>query len=149
MNFRRGRVVGWRLWMLCSWLLLASCAAPQRVSYPAYFVWIESDQLHSLMHRLAVSVRTIDVAVRRPTPAGAVAIDRELDSMAANARRYSANRVAASGDILASRHAQFNQNFDEFLASLDRLANRFDASTEDYYELGKLTGLCTACHEFR
>lgn len=146
----RFSVVRWYRWLiLCSSIWLVSCSAPQRVSYPEYFVWLEADQLHSVMHEFATGVRVIDAAAAKQRPSSARVIGRELDSMAAIARRYGANRVAASSDSLVGRHERFNEKFDEFLGSLERLASRFDANPDHYYQLGKLTGLCTACHKFR
>jgi hypothetical protein len=127
---------------------LAACATPERISYPGYFVWIESDQLHSVMHQLASGVRRIDAAATAGGADSRAVIGGELDKMALVAERYLANRAIGSIEDLTATHLQFNSTFAEFLESLGQISARYVTDPNDY-AVGNITGLCMACHGFR
>lgn len=135
--------VGLLLLLLTSALLL-SCDGIRSVTYPPGIHYIDKQEIESTMYNMAVELRQLDALIAAESDSRAVQtrVVAVLDEI---------NRLASSldQDGQSSNHPAIDARLDEFLAQVTRASLQAQRVPPNYYEAGRLSGSCSACHQLR
>lgn len=123
---------------------LSACDRIRSVTYPPGVHYIDKQQIESTMYSMAVELRQLDALITAETDSGlvqtrVVAILEEI------------NRLASSldQDGKPSNHPAIDARLDDFLKQVSRASLMAQLEPPNYYEAGRLSGSCSACHQLR
>jgi hypothetical protein len=131
--------------LLCSGLLF-SCAQIRKVTYPQDYVYLEQKQITSKMALLSFYLRKIDEILLEDSTINSdqqARIEDILMSM-----RDTVNSLGTTGEARTS-HLVIDDHIDQFRSDLNQALFNVRADPPNYFSLGKLSGSCAACHQYR
>jgi hypothetical protein len=130
--------------LLCSGLLL-SCAQTRKETYPDDYVYLEPGQVISKMTLLSSYMRNIDEILLEDSTTSSeqqariedilVSMNDTLDSF-------------VTGNVQTS-HLVIDDHMDQFKSDLNLALFNVRADPPNYFALGRLSGSCAACHQYR
>ena len=130
--------------LLCSGLLF-SCAQTRKTTYPDDYVYLDPGQVISKMDLLSSYMRKIDEILLEDSTTSSeqqARIEGVLVSM---------NDTLVSlitGNVQTS-HLVIDDHIDQFQSDLNLALNNVRADPPNYFALGRLSGSCAACHQYR
>jgi len=135
-------------WLLISLLsagLLIGCAQIRKATYPSDFVYLEQNQIRSEMALLSLYMREIDAILLDDSTVSSAQqeqiikilskIDNSVDSLGA-------------GNI-RTNHLVLDDHIDQFKTDVTVALRDASSDPPNYFALGRLSGGCVACHQFR
>lgn len=131
------------LWFVAS---LSGCAISsiRQLTYPDNIVYIDKNQLHTVMHRMAAEIRLLDVLLADQP----IEPDRH-SQVVGNLERLDQIIAELSVEGVTTNHTVIDEHLGEFRADVARARLMVSANPPNYYWAGRLTGSCSACHQFR
>ncbi len=145
------------LLLICAIALLAtSCAAIRQVTYPTKFVYVEQEEVSSLMHSLASSMHELEKLVNMDdtTAEKQQKILSELEHIEAETAFLASTADPIEVDdeqnnnfkVLRTNHLLLDEHIDDFRNEIATAKRQVMANPPNYYVIGQLTGGCNACH---
>jgi hypothetical protein len=130
--------------LLCSGLLF-SCAQTPKATYPDDYVYLDPGQVISKMTLLSSYMRKID----------GILLEDSITSSEQQARIE--NILVSMNDTLDSfitgnvqtSHLVIDDHIDQFKSDLNLALYNVRADPPNYFALGRLSGSCAACHQYR
>lgn len=125
--------------------LLVGCAQIRKATYPSGFVYLEQKEITNEMLRLSFYMRKIegilsdDAATSSDQQAQIVGLLAKIDA--------STNRLGAGS--VETNHFLIDSRIDQFKADVNTALFDARSNPPNYYALGRLSGSCTACHQYR
>jgi hypothetical protein len=130
--------------LLCSGLLF-SCAQIRKVTYPDDYVYLEPKQVTSKMALLSFYMRKIDEILLEDSTISSdqqTRIENILVSMSETVDSLGTGNVQTS-------HLVIDDHIEQFQSAVNLALNNVRADPPNYFALGKLSGSCAACHQYR
>ncbi len=126
-------------------VFVASCAQIRKVTYPDEFVYLESGDIQTRMHQMAGHLAEIEFLLSTADASSDKTLHNsivaQLDTMTRLARELGAESIGTN-------HLLLDAHMDRFLADVLLAREGAVLDPPNYYQVGKLTGSCGACHEF-
>ena len=125
-------------------MLLTGCAEVRKLTYPPQFVYVDKERLQGSMHRMAAAMGRLDTLVAADSLGASAQTEilAQLDVIDEAAHELSGGKALTNHLLLDEHMAQFNAD-----VAKARLMAR--SSPPNYYYAGRLSGSCSACHQFR
>ena len=130
--------------LLCSGLLF-SCAQIRKVTYPQDYVYLEQKQVTNEMVLLSFYMRKIDAILAEDSTISSeqqARIEDILVSMIDSLNSLETGNVQTS-------HLVLDDHMDQFKSDINLALYNVRADPPNYFALGRLSGGCTACHQYR
>lgn len=133
------------LWvMTVSILVLGACTEIRQITYPDSITYIDSRQMKSVMHEMAGNIALLDALVAKDSlqeidQAQVLTLLDNLDAISL--------RLGASGAV--TNHSAIDEHLPSFREAIARARLMASASPPNYYPIGRVSGACSACHQFR
>lgn len=137
--------VRWLVISLVGAGLLIGCAQIRKVTYPTDFVYLEQTQIRSEMALLSLYMRQIDEILLDDSTVSSEQqgkiisilskVDNSVDSLGA-------------GNI-RTNHLVLDDHIDQFKSDVTLALRDASSDPPNYFALGRLSGSCVACHQFR
>jgi hypothetical protein len=135
-----------RIAAIAALLALCACAGLARevreYTYPQDFEYLDDAQIHSVMGRLAVGVRSLDALLAEGAPREEARRERVIEVLREMER---ASRALGSGDA-RSNHPRLDEGIDAFRERVAAARRGAEAQPPDYYLAGTVSGACRYCH---
>jgi len=131
--------------LLCSGLLF-SCAQIRKATYPDDYVYLEQKQVTSKMALLSFYLRKIDEILLEDST-----INSEQQERIADILMSMSDIVDTLGKTAEAQtsHLVIDDHLDQFRSDLNLALYNVRADPPNYFALGKLSGSCAACHQYR
>ena len=132
------------LTLLCAGLLFG-CAQIRKATYPKDFVYLEQTEISSKMALMSFYMRQIDEillddsAISSEQQRKIVSIVSKIDA--------NANLLGADG--VRTNHLVIDDHIDQFKTDVTVALRDASSSPPNYFALGRLSGSCLACHQYR
>ena len=126
--------------------LMFGCAQIRKVTYPDDYVYLEKKQVSSKMALLNYYMIKIDEILLEDSTINSdqqARIEDILMSM-----RDTVNSLGTTGEARTS-HLVIDDHIDQFRSDLNQALFNVRADPPNYFSLGKLSGSCAACHQYR
>ena len=126
-------------------ILILGCAQIRKVTYPDNFIYLSQKQLSSKMASLSLHMREIDGilqdnwAISSEQQSRIIHILSSIDGIA--------NELGAGNAI--TNHLVIDDHIDQFKSDVNNALFNVRANPPNYFALGKLSGSCAACHQYR
>jgi len=137
--------VRWLVISLLSAGLLIGCAQIRKATYPSDFVYLEQNQIRSEMALLSLYMRQIDEILLDDSTVSSEQqgqiikilskVDNSVDSLGA-------------GNI-RTNHLVLDDHIDQFKSDVTVALRDASSDPPNYFALGRLSGSCVACHQYR
>jgi len=130
--------------LLCSGLLL-SCAQTRKATYPDDYVYLDPGQVISKMALLSSYMRKIDEILLEDSVTSSeqqARIEGILVSMNDTLDSFITGNVQTS-------HLVIDDHIGQFKSDLNLALYNVRADPPNYFALGRLSGSCAACHQYR
>ena len=131
--------------LLCAGLLF-SCAQIRKVTYPDDYVYLEQKQVTSKMALLSFYMRKIDEILLEDSTINSEQQER-IESVLLS-MTDTVDSLSTTGSARTS-HLIIDDHIDQFRSDLNRALFNVRADPPNYFALGKLSGSCDACHQYR
>lgn len=121
---------------------LPACAYVRSVTYPPEFSYLAGDDVSTSMGRMAGHMSHLDSALQNTAmteSARRQAVVTELDGIERVVRDLGAGPTPTN-------HLLIDANIDSFSRSVRRARLAVEREPPDYYQVGRLSGACSACH---
>ena len=121
---------------------LASCSTIRKATYPPGFVYLDNEDVHSAMQKMAISIDRINTLLESPdmTPEQQNAeVIFELDQI----REATEGMTAGAG---ISSHRVISDNLGRFRSRVGEARRDARASPPDYQATASLVRECLSCH---
>jgi len=131
--------------LLCSGLLF-SCAQIRKATYPDDYVYLEQKQVTSKMALLSFYLRKIDEILLEDSTINSEQQERIASIL------VSMNDIVDTLDTTGNAqtsHLVIDDHLDQFRSDLNLALYNVRAEPPNYFALGKLSGSCAACHQYR
>ena len=130
--------------LISSFSMLVACAEIREITYPDSITYIDSRQMKSAMHEMAGNIAMLDRLVAKES---LLDIDQEqvlsiLDNLDAISLR-----LGTSGTV--TNHSAIDEHLPLFQEAIARARLMASANPPNYYPIGRVSGACSACHQFR
>jgi hypothetical protein len=137
--------VRWLVISLVGAGLLIGCAQFRKATYPSDFVYLEDKEVKSKMALMSFYMRQIDEILLDDSTVSSEQQGRILNILSL----IDANADSLGAGSVRTNHLLIDRHIDQFKSDL-AVATR-DASSDppNYFALGRLSGSCVACHQFR
>lgn len=125
-------------------LLVNACSDLRKLTYPENITYIEKNELHDVMQRMSVVLAELDqivAAVTSPHQA-----DRQV---LAQLEKLDLICAELEGGNTITNHSVIDDNIEQFRNDIAHASLMVSAMPSNYYYAGKLSGSCTACHQYR
>jgi hypothetical protein len=132
------------LTLLCAGLLFG-CAQIRKATYPKDFVYLEQTKISSKMALMSFYMRQIDEILLDDSVISSeqqrkiVSIVSKIDA--------NANSLGAAG--VRTNHLVIDDHIDQFKTDVTVALRDASSSPPNYFALGRLSGSCLACHQYR
>ncbi|MDO6459478.1 hypothetical protein Q4485_02100 [Granulosicoccaceae sp. 1_MG-2023] len=123
---------------------LAACAQIRSVTYPAQVRYIDRQEIESTMYAMAVQLHQLDELVAGA--ASAPAVQPRVVGVLGEINRL-ASTLGEEGQ--STNHPALDAQLDGFLTQVSRARLQAQQEPPNYYEAGRLSGSCSACHQLR
>ena len=130
--------------LLCSGLLF-SCAQIRKATYPDDYVYLEQKQITSKMALLSFYMRKIDEILLEDSTISSDQQTRIEDILVSMGETVDS---LGTGNVQTS-HLVIDDHLDQFRSDLNLALYNVRAEPPNYFALGKLSGSCAACHQYR
>ncbi len=130
--------------LLCAGVLLG-CATIRKATYPQDYVYLERKQVRSEMALLSLYLRQIDEILLDNTVISSDQQARVVSLL--SSINASADKLGASN--IVTNHLVIDEHIDRFKSDVSVALNDARADPPSYFVLGKLSGSCVACHQYR
>lgn len=130
--------------LLCSGLLF-SCAQIRKVTYPQDYVYLEQKQVTSEMVLLSFYMRKIDDILAEDSTISSEQQARIEDILVS---MIDSLNSLETGNIQTS-HLVLDDHMDQFKSDINLALYNVRADPPNYFALGRLSGSCAACHQYR
>ena len=131
--------------LLCSGLLF-SCAQIRKATYPQDYVYLEQKQITSKMALLSFYLRKIDEILLEDSTINSDQQARIADILVS--MRDTVDTLGTTGEA-STNHLVIDDHLDQFRSDLNLALYNVRADPPNYFTLGKLSGSCAACHQYR
>jgi len=120
------------------------CAQIRKVTYPADYVYLDQKQLRSKMALLSLYLRQLDEVMLDNSIVSGDQQQRILDLL---------NKVndltAELGGGVTTNHLVIDEHIDQFKVDVNSAIRDARADPPNYFALGRLSGSCAGCHQYR
>ncbi|UCH40501.1 MAG: hypothetical protein JSU67_02010 [Gammaproteobacteria bacterium] len=134
-------------WMLIALLcagIVFGCAQIRKVTYPNDFVYLERKELRSKMALLSFYMRHLDETLLEDPTVSSDQQQRILELL------YKVQDLTYElGGGVTTNHLVIDDHIDQFKLDVSNAIRNARAEPPNYFALGRLTGSCTGCHQFR
>ncbi len=135
-------------WLLISLLsagVLIGCAQIRKATYPSDFVYLEQNQIRSEMALLSLYMRQIDEILLDDSTVSSAQQEQIIKIL---------SKVDDSVDSLGAgnvrtNHLVLDDHIDQFKSDVTVALRDASSDPPNYFALGRLSGGCVACHQFR
>ena len=124
---------------------IAGCAQIRKLTYPKDFVYLEKREVDTLMQKMTDNIMRLDQLVAEASISDATQqqkIIAELSALEIIATRLSFGHKQTN-------HFVISDHIEQFIADIGKAKMFASISPPNYYNAGKITGSCLACHQFR
>lgn len=125
-------------------VILAACAGIRDITYPDSITYIDSSELKSAMHEMASTIAQLDYLVFE-NPEDQIDPSRVTDLL--DTLDHISARLGAEGVV--TNHRAIDEHLPEFREAIARARLMASANPPNYYPVGRVSGACSACHQFR
>lgn len=132
------------LTLLCAGLLFG-CAQIRKVTYPKDFVYLEQSELSSKMALMSFYMRQIDEILLDDS----VVSSEQQRKIVSIVSKIDANANSLGADGAQTNHLVIDDHMDQFKTDVTVALRDASASPPNYFALGRLSGSCLACHQYR
>jgi len=129
--------------LLCAGVVF-SCAQVRKVTYPSDYVYLDRKQLRSKMALLSFYMRQLDEVMLDDSIVGSDQQKRILDLL-----NKTYNVTADLGGGITTNHLVIDEHIDQFKIDVTSAIRDARADPPNYFALGRLTGSCVGCHQYR
>ena len=129
--------------LLCAGIVFG-CAQIRKVTYPSDYVYLDRKQLRSKMALLSLYMNQLDEVMLDDAIVGSDQQQRILDLLN---RIY--NVTAELGGGITTNHLVIDEHIDQFKIDVNSAIRNARADPPNYFALGRLTGSCVGCHQYR
>jgi hypothetical protein len=126
--------------------LLFSCAQIRKATYPDDYVYLEQKQVTSKMALLSFYLRKIDEILLEDSTINSEQQERIADILVSMSDII--DTLDQAGEAQTS-HLVIDDHLDQFRSDLNLALYNVRADPPNYFALGKLSGSCAACHQYR
>lgn len=132
------------LTLLCAGVLLG-CEAIRKATYPQDFIYLDRKKVRGEMAKLSIYLRQIDelmldnATISSEQQARVVSILSSIDA--------TTDKLGAGS--MVTNHLVIDEHIDSFKSDVRLALNNARADPPSYFALGKLSGSCVACHQYR
>ena len=141
----KGQIQLFAIALLCSGLLL-SCAQIRTATYPQDYVYLEQKQVTSKMALLSFYLRKIDEILLEDSTINSEQQERIAEILVLMSDTV--DTLDAAGEAQTS-HLVIDDHLGKFRSDLNLALYNVRANPPNYFALGKLSGSCAACHQYR
>jgi len=129
--------------LLCAGVVFG-CAQIRKVTYPGDYVYLDRKQLRSKMALLSFYMRQLDEVMLDDSIVGSDQQKRILDLL-----NKTYNVTAELGGGITTNHLVIDEHIDQFKIDVTSAIRDARADPPNYFALGRLTGSCVGCHQYR
>ena len=131
--------------LLCSGLLFG-CEQIRKATYPQDYVYLEQKQVVSKMALLSFYLRKIDEILLEDSTINSEQQERIAEILIS--MNDVIDTLGTAGEAQTS-HLVIDDHLDQFRSDLNLALYNVRTDPPNYFALGKLSGSCTACHQYR
>jgi len=129
--------------LLCAGVVFG-CAQIRKVTYPGDYVYLDRKQLRSKMALLSFYMRQLDEVMLDDSIVGGDQQQRILGLL-----NKMNDLTAELGGGIATNHLVIDDHIDQFKVDVNDAIRNARADPPNYFALGRLSGSCAACHQYR
>lgn len=137
--------VRWLLISLVGAGLLIGCAQVRKATYPSDFVYLEDKEVKSKMALMSFYMRQIDEILLDDSTVSSEQQGRILNILSL----IDANTDSLGAGSVRTNHLLIDSHIDQFKSDLTVAMRDASSDPPNYFALGRLSGSCVACHQFR
>ena len=124
--------------------MLGACAEIREITYPDSMTYIDSRQMKSAMHEMAGNIALLDRLVAKDALQD---IDQEQVLVLLDKLDAISLRLGDSGTV--TNHSAIDEHLPAFREAIARARLMASVNPPNYYPVGRVSGACSACHQFR
>ena len=128
----------------CS-ILTLGCAQIRKATYPDNFIYLGQKQVSSKMAMLSLHMRQIDEILQDNFTISSEQQNRIIYIL--SSIDGIANELGAGN--ATTNHLVIDDHIDQFKSDVNTALFNVRADPPNYFMLGKLSGSCAACHQYR
>ena len=132
------------LTLLCAGLLFG-CAQIRKATYPKDFVYLEQTKISSKMALMSFYMRQIDEILLDDSAISSEQ-QRKIVSIVS---KIDANANSLGADGVRTNHLVIDDHIGQFKTDVTIALRDASSSPPNYFALGRLSGSCLACHQYR
>ncbi len=125
-------------------LLVNACSNLRKLTYPEQITYIEKNELQGVMQRMSVVLSELDQIV-----AGTSNTQMANQQIVAQLQKLDLICAELDGGNTITNHSVIDENIETFRNDIAHASRMVSAIPANYYYAGKLSGRCSACHEYR
>ena len=137
--------VRWLVTSLVGAGLLIGCAQIRKATYPSDFVYLEDKEVKSKMALMSFYMRQIDEILLDDSIVSSEQQGRILNILSL----IDANADSLGAGSVRTNHLLIDSHIDQFKSDLTVATRDASSDPPNYFALGKLSGSCVACHQYR
>ena len=125
--------------------VLSGCSQIRKATYPGDFVYLEEKQVTNEMIMLSIYMRQIDQILLEQNTISSeqqAKLVQLLSLIEVSVQKLGAGSVETN-------HLLIDDRIDQFKSDVDLALRDTGADPPNYYSLGRLSGSCVACHQYR
>ena len=132
------------LTLLCTGLIFG-CAQIRKVTYPKDYVYLEPTKVTSKMALMSFYMRQIDEILLDDS----VISSEQQRKIVSIVSKIDANANSLGADGVRTNHLVIDDHIDQFKTDVTVALRDASSSPPNYFALGRLSGSCLACHQYR
>ena len=130
--------------LLALLLLVNACSDLRKLTYPDNISYIDKTELHGVMQRMSEVLAELDQVV-----VGAPGSEQTRQQVLAQLQKLDLICAELERGNTVTNHSVIDENIEQFRNDIAHASRMVSAKPSNYYYAGKLSGSCTACHEYR
>ena len=123
-------------------LTLGACRVDQEYTYPRGAINLNTEQVHSSMKKMAVSINKLDKLLHETTSVSSIQKEKVLAEL--DAITQATEDLGARASV--SDHRVISDNMGDFRKHVSKARIAVDTEQPDYFLAGQLVGQCLDCH---